>query len=324
MRSRISPAALLVKVIARMASGATPPSPIRRATRWVSTRVLPLPAPASTSSGPSPWRTASRCGGLSPETRSGTDGSYRRFAADPRPRGELALGLGCMGCRTSMARPTGREHCHRPRRARCRRHAARHRRLLRQRRQRDAPPRGAARARPRASCSASSSARCAPAGALVGLDGRPAAVKNFLTCTLRRLGTDHVDLYRPARVDPAVPIEETVGAITEMVAAGYVRHIGLSEAGADTLRRAHAVHPIATCRSSIRCSRAASRRRSCRRPRARHRHRRLRRALARAAERPLVAGARHRRAGLPRLSPRFSGANLERNLALVEALRGVA
>jgi pyridoxine 4-dehydrogenase len=84
-----------------------------------------------------------------------------------------------------------------------------------------------------------------PRGEFLGFDCRPAAVKNFLTCTLRRLGTDYVDLYQPARVDPAVPIEDTVGAIKEMVAAGYVRHIGLSEAGADTLRRAQAVHPIA-------------------------------------------------------------------------------
>jgi len=84
-----------------------------------------------------------------------------------------------------------------------------------------------------------------PDGAFVGIDGRPASVKNFLSYTLRRLGTDHVDLYQPARVDPSVPIEDTVGAIAELVQAGYVRHIGLSEAGVDTIRRAHAVHPIA-------------------------------------------------------------------------------
>jgi aryl-alcohol dehydrogenase-like predicted oxidoreductase len=83
-----------------------------------------------------------------------------------------------------------------------------------------------------------------PAGGWVGSDASPAAVKNFLAYTLSRLGTDHVDVYRPARVDPAVPIEETVGAIAELVQAGYVRHIGLSEAGADTIRRAAAVHPI--------------------------------------------------------------------------------
>jgi len=83
-----------------------------------------------------------------------------------------------------------------------------------------------------------------PAGAFIGYDGRPAAVRTFIAYTLRRLGTDYVDLYQPARVDPAVPIEDTVGAIAELVQAGYVRHIGLSEAGADTIRRANAVHPI--------------------------------------------------------------------------------
>jgi aryl-alcohol dehydrogenase-like predicted oxidoreductase len=84
-----------------------------------------------------------------------------------------------------------------------------------------------------------------PAGAWGGNDGRPAAVKNFLAYSLRRLGSDYVDVYRLARVDPAVPIEDTVGAIADMVRAGYVRHIGLSEAGVQTIRRAHAVHPIA-------------------------------------------------------------------------------
>src|SRR6266508_2854307 len=84
----------------------------------------------------------------------------------------------------------------------------------------------------------------APDGPIVGNDLRPQAVKNFLAYTLRRLGTDYVDIYRPGRVFPDVPIEETVGAIAEMVQAGYVRHIGLSEVGADTVRRAHAVHPI--------------------------------------------------------------------------------
>lgn len=83
-----------------------------------------------------------------------------------------------------------------------------------------------------------------PDGGFVGLDCRPVAVRNSLAQTLRRLNTDYVDLYQPARVDPAVPIEETVGAVKDMIAAGYVRHLGLSEAGADTLRRAHAVHPV--------------------------------------------------------------------------------
>ena len=85
----------------------------------------------------------------------------------------------------------------------------------------------------------------APGGDWIGFDARPAAVKNALTYTLTRLGVDHVDIYRPARLDPAVPIEETVGAIGELVRAGYVRHVGLSEVGPDTIRRAHATHPIA-------------------------------------------------------------------------------
>jgi aryl-alcohol dehydrogenase-like predicted oxidoreductase len=84
-----------------------------------------------------------------------------------------------------------------------------------------------------------------PSGAFIGHDASPAAVKNSLAYTLTRLGTDYIDLYQPARLDPRVPIEDTVGAIAEMVRAGYVRHIGLSEMGADTIRRAHAVHPIA-------------------------------------------------------------------------------
>jgi len=78
-----------------------------------------------------------------------------------------------------------------------------------------------------------------------GLDMRPAAVKNFLAYSLRRLGTDYIDLYQPCRVDPKVPIEDTIGAIADMVKAGYVRQIGISEASAETLRRASAVHRIA-------------------------------------------------------------------------------
>ena len=83
-----------------------------------------------------------------------------------------------------------------------------------------------------------------PAGGWSGLDGRPASVKNFLSYTLQRLGTDHIDIYRMARLDPTVPIEDTIGAIAEMVKAGYVRYIGLSEVGVETIKRAHAVHPI--------------------------------------------------------------------------------
>ncbi|SER14148.1 Predicted oxidoreductase [Lentzea albida] len=82
-------------------------------------------------------------------------------------------------------------------------------------------------------------------GAFIGFDTRPVAVANFLAYSLQRLDTDHVDIYRPARLDPSVPIEDTIGAIAEQVDKGRVRHIGLSEVGAETIRRAHAVHPIA-------------------------------------------------------------------------------
>lgn len=83
-----------------------------------------------------------------------------------------------------------------------------------------------------------------PDGAFTGIDNRPAALKNFLTYTLTRLGVDYIDVYRPARLDPQVPVEDTVGAIGELVKAGYVRHVGLSEVGPDTIRRAHATHPV--------------------------------------------------------------------------------
>jgi aryl-alcohol dehydrogenase-like predicted oxidoreductase len=84
-----------------------------------------------------------------------------------------------------------------------------------------------------------------PAGGFTGVDGRPASVKNFLAYSLQRLGTDHIDIYRMARLDPSVPVEDTIGAMADLVKAGHVRHIGLSEVGADTIQRAHAVHPIA-------------------------------------------------------------------------------
>jgi aryl-alcohol dehydrogenase-like predicted oxidoreductase len=164
-----------------------------------------------------------------------------------------------------------------------------------------------------------------PAGGWSGIDGRPAAVKNFLAYTLRRLGTDHVDIYRLARVDPAVPIEETVGAIADMVKAGHVRHIGLSEAGADTLRRAHAVHPIIDLQIEYSL-------------------------LSRGIESDILPTARSLGIGITAYgvlsrgllsghwaadralppndfrshSPRFQGDNLARNLALTDALRAVA
>jgi aryl-alcohol dehydrogenase-like predicted oxidoreductase len=164
-----------------------------------------------------------------------------------------------------------------------------------------------------------------PAGGWAGGDCRPAAVKNFLAYSLRRLGIDHVDIYRPARLDPAVPIEDTVGAIADMIKAGHVRHIGLSEVGAETLRRAHAVHPVAdlqieyslvsrgiedqilpTCRELGIAVTAYG-------------------VLARG----LISGHWTRERSMPKgdfraHQPRFSGENLDRNLALVEPLRAVA
>lgn len=83
-----------------------------------------------------------------------------------------------------------------------------------------------------------------PGGGWTGVDTRPAAIKNFLTYSLVRLGVDHIDIYRPARLDPAVPIEDTMGALVELKQAGYIRAIALSEVGAETIRRANAVHPI--------------------------------------------------------------------------------
>ena len=84
-----------------------------------------------------------------------------------------------------------------------------------------------------------------PAGAFLGFDGRPSAVKNFISYSLKRLGTDYIDIYRPSRLDPDVPIEETVGAIADLIQAGQVRWLGLSEVSAQTIRRAHSVHPVA-------------------------------------------------------------------------------
>jgi aryl-alcohol dehydrogenase-like predicted oxidoreductase len=83
-----------------------------------------------------------------------------------------------------------------------------------------------------------------PEGGWGGFDGRPAAVKNFATYSLKRLGVDYIDIYRPARLDQTVPIEDTIGAIGDLIKGGYVRHAGLSEVGPETIRRAHALLPI--------------------------------------------------------------------------------
>jgi len=163
-----------------------------------------------------------------------------------------------------------------------------------------------------------------PAGGWTGFDARPAAVKNFLAYSLQRLGVDHIDIYRPARLDPAVPIEDTVGAVAEMVQAGYVRHIGLSEVGSETIRRAAAVHPIidlqieyslvsrgiedgilATCRElGIGITAYGV----------------LSRGLISGHWRKDNAAAGDFRSH----SPRFQDGNVDRNLVLVEALRAVA
>jgi aryl-alcohol dehydrogenase-like predicted oxidoreductase len=164
-----------------------------------------------------------------------------------------------------------------------------------------------------------------PAGEILGIDGRPAAVKNSLAYTLTRLGTDHVDIYRLGRVDPQVPIEETVGAIGELVEAGYVRHVGLSEAGAETLRRVHQVHPVADLQ--IEYSLVSRGIEDAILPTCRELGIGI--TAYGVLSRGLISGhwtcARQLASGDFRGGmPRFSGDNLERNLALVEELRCVA
>jgi aryl-alcohol dehydrogenase-like predicted oxidoreductase len=164
-----------------------------------------------------------------------------------------------------------------------------------------------------------------PSGGWVGVDGRPVAVRNFLAYSLRRLGTDHIDIYRLGRYNPEVPIEETVGAIAEMVEAGYVRHVGLSEVGAETIRRAQATHPISDLQIEYSL-------------------------ISRGIEDEILPACRELGIGITAYGvlsrgllsghwskdrgtaptdfrshmPRFRAENLDRNLELVEALRGVA
>jgi aryl-alcohol dehydrogenase-like predicted oxidoreductase len=164
-----------------------------------------------------------------------------------------------------------------------------------------------------------------PDGNWLGFDGRPAAVKTFLAYTLGRLGTDYVDVYRLGRSDHAVPIEETVGAIAEMVEKGYVRHIGMSEAGADTLRRAAAVHPVSDLQIEYSLlSRGIENEilPTCR-------ELGIGVTAYGVLSRGLISGHWSRERELPgndfrAHSPRFSSENVDRNLALVEALRSVA
>ena len=163
-----------------------------------------------------------------------------------------------------------------------------------------------------------------PEGQFFGFDGRPAAVKNFAAYSLQRLGTEVIDVYRPARLDPGVPIEDTVGAIAELIDAGYVRHIGLSEVGAETIRRAHAVHPITDLQ--IEYSLISRRIEDEILPACREL------GIAVTAygvlSRGLIGGHFSRDSIGPgdwrAHSPRFQGENLDRNLELVAALREVA
>ncbi len=164
-----------------------------------------------------------------------------------------------------------------------------------------------------------------PDGGWSGYDGRPAAVKNFAAYSLQRLGVDHIDVYRIARLDPAVPIEETVGAIAELIEKGYVRHVGLSEVGADTIRRAAATAPVADLQIEYSL-------------------------ISRGIEDEILPTTRELGIGITAygvlsrglisghfsadrqlaandfrsLSPRFQGENLQHNLNLVEALRKIA
>jgi len=158
-----------------------------------------------------------------------------------------------------------------------------------------------------------------------GVDNRPVALKNFIAYSLKRLGLDYIDIYRPARLDPNVPIEDTVGAIADLVKAGRVKHIGLSEVGAETLRRAHAVHPISDLQIEYSL-------------------------ISRGVEDEILAVCRELGIGITaygvlsrglisghwstqregeadfrgQFSPRFQGENLQRNLGLVETLRAIA
>ena len=162
-----------------------------------------------------------------------------------------------------------------------------------------------------------------PAGAFLGFDARPTAVKTALAYTLKRLGTDYVDLYQPARLDPAVPIEDTVGAIVDCVRDGYVRHIGLSEMGAATIRRAHAVHPIMAVQLEYSLMSRSLEREIL--PTVRElgigvtAYGVLSRGLLSGSRRQPLAGQDFRGH-----FPRFQGGNLQRNLALVQALQGIA
>lgn len=156
-------------------------------------------------------------------------------------------------------------------------------------------------------------------------DNRPEAIKDFLKYTLKRLGVEYIDLYQPARLHPNIPIEETIGAISELIKEGYVRHIGLSEVGAKTIRRAHAIHPLSWVQSEYSLF-----------------NREIELEILPALQelgitlsaygvlsRGLLSGSwtkeRRLSSNDKRMkAPRFTNENLERNLILVEALREIA
>ncbi|HJU99384.1 MAG TPA: aldo/keto reductase [Burkholderiaceae bacterium] len=164
-----------------------------------------------------------------------------------------------------------------------------------------------------------------PLGGWNGVDNRPVALKNFLAYSLQRLGVDDIDIYRPARLDPAVPIEDTVGAMAGLVKAGLIRHIGLSEVGPETLRRAHAVHPISDLQieySMISRGIEDGIVQTCR-------ELGIGITAYGVLSRGLISGhwtARRAGEGDFRVqhSPRFQGDNLHHNLALVERVRAIA
>jgi aryl-alcohol dehydrogenase-like predicted oxidoreductase len=161
------------------------------------------------------------------------------------------------------------------------------------------------------------------AGEFHGYDSRPAAVRNFVAYSLKRLGVDHIDIYRPARLDPDVPIEDTVGAIADLIKQGYVRYVGLSEVGVQTLRRAQAVHPVADLQIEYSLiSRGIEREilPACR-------ELGIGITAYGVLSRGLISGHWQKTSGkgdFRSLTPRFQGSNLEINLALVEKLREVA
>ncbi|EGE59649.1 UNVERIFIED_ORG: pyridoxine 4-dehydrogenase [Rhizobium esperanzae] len=163
-----------------------------------------------------------------------------------------------------------------------------------------------------------------PAGGWGGIDARPVAVKNFLAYSLQRLGVDYIDIYRPARLDPNVPIEDTVGAIADLVKSGYVRHIGLSEVGAETIRRAAAVAPIVDLQIEYSLISRGIEERIL--PATRElgisitAYGVLSRGLISGHWQKGQAAAGDFRA----YSPRFQDGNIEQNLALVEKLREIA